>query len=112
MGLWLKGYEYREINKKINDYLKLEKKIHLDFFPKGKDENYAFNKDLVIFIINGKEIMEKKYINPRKKINKNFNSLSIEDNEKLRNYLNKYGMDLLEYQHNKIDYREITKRLK
>ena len=111
MGLWLKGYEYREINKKINDYLKIEKEIHFDFFPKGKDKNYAFNKDLVIFILDKKEIIEKKYINPRKKINKNFNSLSKEDNEKIRNYLNKYGMDLLEYQHNKIHYKEITKRL-
>ena len=33
MGLWLKGYEYREINKKINDYLKIEKEI---FFQKEK----------------------------------------------------------------------------
>ena len=111
MGLWLKGYEYREINKKINDYLKLEKEIHLDFFPKGKDENYAFNKDLVIFIINGKEIIEKKYINPRKKINKNFNSLSEENNERLRLFLNTCGKDLLEYQHKNINFEEITKRL-
>lgn len=111
MGLWLRGYEYTYINKKINDYLKLEKEILLDFFPKSKDKKYFLNKDLVIFIKEGKEIIEKKYINPRKKINKNFNSLSKEDNEKLRNYLNKYGMDLLKYQHNKINYQELTKRL-
>ena len=76
-----------------------------------KNKVYSFNKDIVIFIKDEKEIIEKKYINPRKKINNNFNSLSKEDNEKLRNYLNKYGMDLLKYQHNKINYQEITKRL-
>ena len=111
MSLWLKGYEYSEINKRINDYLKLEKEIHFEFFPKVKNKVYFFNKDLIIFIKEEKEIIEKKYINPRKKINNNFNSLSKEDNEKLRNYLNKYGMDLLEFQHNKINFLEITKRL-
>ena len=111
MSEWMNGPLYKEINKRINDYLNLDKEIYIQFFinPTTKKPD----KDLHIFIKgDNHEIIEMKYINPRKKINKNFNSLSIEDNEKLRNYLNKYGMDLLEYQHNKIDYREITKRLK
>jgi hypothetical protein len=46
-----------------------------------------------------------------KKINKNFNSLSPTDNEKLRSFLNSCGKDLLEYQQNKINYEEIKQRL-
>jgi hypothetical protein len=45
MSLWLKGYEYSEINKIINDYLKLEKEIHFEFFPKVKNKVYFFNKN-------------------------------------------------------------------
>ena len=111
MSLWLKGYEFSSINKLINDYLKLDKEIRLSFLLKKENGLFVFERNLIVLIIDNNKVIEKKIINPRKKINKSFNSLSKEDNEKLRNYLNKYGMDLLEFQHNKINFLEITKIL-
>ena len=110
MSEWLNGTSYIKINKMINNYLKLEKEIYIQFFinPKTKKPD----KDLHIFIKDDNhKFIEMKYINPRKKINKNFNSLSNEDNSKLRNFLNTYGKDLLEYQNKKIRFEEITKKI-
>ncbi len=111
MSLWLKGYEFSSINKLINDYLKLDKEIRLSFWPKKENGLYTFERNLIVLIIDNNKIIEKKIINPRKKINKNFNSLSSSDNEKLRSFLNSCGKDLLEYQQNKIKYEEIKERL-
>ena len=110
MSEWLNGPLYKEINERINDYLNLEKEIYIQFFinPTTKKPD----KDLHVFIKDDNhEIIEMKYINPRKKINKNFNSLSKEDNVRLRLFLNTCGIDLLEYQHKKINFEEITRRL-
>lgn len=110
-SLWLKGYDFININKIINNYLKLEKEIRFFFWPKKEKGLLVANRNLIIQIIENKEILETKIINPRKKINKNFNILSIEDNEKLNNFLNTCGKNLLEYQQNKINYEDIKKRL-
>ena len=110
MSEWMNGPLYKDINNRINDYLNLDKEIYIQFFinPTTKKPD----KDLHIFIKDDNhKFIEMKYINPRKKINKNFNSLSEEDNERLRLFLNTCGKDLLEYQHKKINIEEITKRL-
>ena len=110
MSEWMNGPLYKDINNRINNYLKLEKEIYIQFFinPTTKKPD----KDLHIFIKDDNHnYIEMKYINPRKKINKNFNNLSNEDNIKLRDFLNTCGKDLLEYQHKKINFEEITKRL-
>lgn len=111
MSLWLKGYNFSNINKTINDYLKLEKEIYFNFWPRKENGLFFFERNLIVSIFENKKVIEKKIINPRKKINKNFNSLSPTDNEKLRSFLNSCGKDLLEYQQNKINYEEIKKRL-
>ena len=110
MSEWMNGPLYKDINKSINKYLKLEKDIQIQFFPIPITRK--LNKDLEIYVLdNNHKVIEKKYINPRKKINKNFNNLSNEDNAKLRDFLNTCGMDLLEYYHKKINFGEITKKL-
>lgn len=110
MSEWMNGPLYKEINKRINDYLNLEKEIYIQFFI--NPETKKPDKDLHVFIKDDNhKFIEMKYINPRKKINKIFNSLSSEDNVKLREFLNTCGKDLLKYQNKKIRYEEITKRL-
>ena len=110
MSEWMNGPLYKDINNRINDYLNLDKEIYIQFFI--NPETKKPDKDLHIFIKDDNhKFIEMKYINPRKKINKNFNSLSNEDNVKLRLFLNTCGKDLLEYQHKNINFEEITKRL-
>ena len=94
----------------VNAYANIDKEIYIQFFinPTTKKPD----KDLHIFVKgNNHEFIEMKYINPRKKINKNFNNLTKEENERLRLFLNTCGKDLLEYQHKKINFEEITRRL-
>ena len=110
MSEWMNGPLYKDINNRINDYLNLDKEIYIQFFI--NPETKKPDKDLHIFIKDDNhKFIEMKYINPRKKINKNFNSLSNEDNVKLREFLNTCGKDLLEYQHKNINFEEITRRL-
>ena len=103
---FLKAYEYHQVNKDINNELKLSKKIRIISFNPSRN-HICRNLHIGVF---DKELIENFYINPRKKINIKSNTLTRNDIDKLNKFFNTFGMDYLEYQQYKINIEELKKR--
>lgn len=102
---YLKGYEFKEINKRINNSINLSKRIVIQSFSPYKAK--PISKDLIIYIYDNKEFLEKIFINPRKRINIKSKYLSHEEINILNNYFNINGINILNYQLYKKDYKEV-----
>ena len=105
---FFKCYEFIAIDRSINNYLKLSKKIRiLSFSPIKKN----INKDLLIGVYDDKTKIEEFYINPIKKIKIKSKYLNNLEKDKLSKYLSIYGNILLEYQLFRINYQEYVERM-
>ena len=102
---FLKAYEYHQVNKDINNELKLSKKIRIISFNPSRNH---ICKDLHIGVFDNKMI-EDFYVNPRN-ISIKSSYLTKDDIDKLNKYFSIYGMDYLEYQLYKISFKELEKR--
>ena len=104
---YLKGYEFIDINKMINKNLRLKREIKINFncWDVIKKEGISISEKLTISVNKEKETISKDNLNVK------FNSLTEEDNNKLNDYLNKYGNYLLDYELRKIDHKELINLL-
>ena len=105
---WMRGYQFKNINQSINNYLNLSKEIRIISFRYNHDKDISNN--LHIGVYEDKNIIEDFYIDPRNIII-NSKSLTKEDIIKLKRYIELTGEDYLDYQLYKIDHKELNNRL-
>ena len=101
---YLRGYEFVNINRNINNYLKLSKKIRFLFncWNPIKDNETYLHQELTLIIDKESFKISKEVLNIKSDI------LSKQENEKLNNYLKKYGPKLLDYELRKINFQDLN----
>ncbi len=101
---FMKVYEFKNIDKFINNKLNLSKTIRISSFSPVKS---YLCKDIHIIIFDNCNLIEDFYINPRKKIKIKSKYLNDVDKGKLKDFFTSYGMNIMDYQLYKIDYRSL-----
>jgi len=101
---FLRGYEFNLINLTINKYLGLSKEIRFSFncWNTIPDKEKHLHEKLLLLIGN----KEKLYIT-KENITVESNLLTKEENERLNEFLIKYGNNLLDYEQRKVDFQNL-----